>query len=290
MKDKVVLVTGATNGIGEVTALELSRMGAQVIIVGRRQERCQATQERIKRASGIEVDFITADLSALDGMRYTADTVLSRYNRLDVLVNNAGAIYDRRQLSADGYEMTFALNHLSYFVLTKRLLPLFMATAEQYGEARIVNVSSSAHFSAPRVNFNDIQRQKSYSAFGVYAETKLMNILFTYALARQLLGTRVTANVLHPGFVATGFGHNMGGLIAVPLKMMQRFFALSPEKGAQTTIYLASTEEVAGISGQYWDKCKPVASSRVSYDEKAQKQLWELSEQLANKEGTIAKV
>ncbi len=282
MNDKVVIVTGATNGIGEVTAHELARMGAQVVVVGRNKDRCQATIERIRQNAVKIPDYIVADLSTLSGVNDAADTVLERYQRLDVLVNNAGAIFDKRQLSADGYEMTFALNHLSYFVLTRRLLDLLLATANQHGEARIVNVSSGAHFSVSGVRFDDIQREKKYSPFGVYAETKLMNILFTYELARRTANTGVIVNALHPGFVATGFGHNMSGIAATLLKWVQRFFALSPEKGAETNIYLASSPDIVGITGKYWDKCKPVSSSKASYDTSAQSRLWELSEKLAN--------
>lgn len=280
MQDKVVMVTGATNGIGEVTALELARMGAEVIVVSRSQQKCDDTVARIKAETGNQnVHAMAADLSLMAEVRRLAEDFKARFGRLDVLVNNAGAYFSQRQVTQEGNEMTFALNHLNYFLLTHLLLDLLKATAETHGEARIVNVSSGAHRGG-RMNFDDLQRERRYVSFQVYGESKLMNVYFTYELARRLEGTKVTANVLHPGFVRTGFGRNNAGFLPKVLGALQQFFAITPEKGAQTNIYLASSPEVKGMSGLYWQHSKAVASSEASYDEDAAKTLWDISERL----------
>ena len=186
-----------------------------------------------------------------------------------------------RKETVDGYEMTMALNHLSYFLLTNKLLDLLKRTAEKTGDVRIVNVSSGAHTGARKgINFDDFHSRESYSGFGKYSESKLANILFTYELARQLEGANVTTTVLHPGFVATGFGHNNSGLFGLIIKGAQRFLAMSPEKGAETMIYLATSPEVKGITGKYFEKKSESQSSNISHDEAMQKRLWELSEEL----------
>ncbi|MBZ0285865.1 MAG: SDR family oxidoreductase [Anaerolineae bacterium] len=282
MKNKVVMVTGATNGIGTITARELARKGAQVVIVGRSQGRCDQTVADIKAQTGNQqVESIVADLSSLAGIRKTAETFLSRHQQLDVLLNNAGAVFNSREESPDGNEMTLALNHLNYFLLTHLLLDVLKQTAKQAGEARIVNVSSDAHYGAKKgINFDDIQRKHGYSGFGVYSESKLMNVMFTYELARRLEGTGITTTVLHPGFVATGFGHNNNALFRLAIGLVQRVAALTPEQGAETSIYLASSPEVKGVTGQYFEKSKVKKASSVSYDEAAQKRLWQITETL----------
>jgi retinol dehydrogenase-12 len=280
MQGKVVMVTGATNGIGEITALELARMGATVVVVSRNEQKCRATVERIQTETGNEhVTYMQADLSLMADVRQLADTFKSQYERLDVLVNNAGAYFSERKLTSEGNEMTLALNHLNYFLLTHLLLDTLKTTSEQYGEARIINVSSGAHRGGG-MSFNDLQREKGYAGFKVYAESKLMNIYFTYELARRLKNTQVTANVLHPGFVQTGFAHNNDSFLTTLLKGIQKIFAISPEEGAETNIYLASSPDVKGITGKYWEKSKAVSSSKASYDEEAAKILWEKSEAL----------
>jgi NAD(P)-dependent dehydrogenase (short-subunit alcohol dehydrogenase family) len=218
---------------------------------------------------------LLADLSVLAEVRRVAAEFLQKHNRLDVLVNNAGAYFAERRLSADGYELTFALNHLSYFLLTALLLDALKAAAP----ARIVNVSSGAHMLGP-LDFDDLMtKDYGMAGFKAYGRSKLANVMFTYELARRLEGTGVTANALHPGGVNTGFGKNNSGLVKLGMKIFGRF-SLTPEQGAQTTIYLASSPEVAGVSGKYFAKCKAVPSSDASYDQAAQRKLWEISEKL----------
>lgn len=280
MNGKTVIVTGATNGIGEITALELAKQGAEVVVVSRSKSKLENTVSKIKAETGNQdISYIQGDLSSLAEIRKVADEFLQMHNCLDVLVNNAGAFFNDRQESVDGNEMTFALNHLNYFLLTNLLLDVLKQTAEETGDARIVNVSSSAHYGG-KVNFDDIQAKNDYSGFGRYSESKLMNVLFTYELARQLEGTNVSTNALHPGFVNTGFGSNNGGWVSRILGVMQSIIAISPEKGAETNIHLASSLDVKGISGKYWDKKAPKKSSDASHNLEAQKRLWKISEDL----------
>lgn len=274
MDRKVVLVTGATSGLGKVVALALARKGATVVIVGRNSEKTRATVKEIDEQSGHSTaDELVADLSSMAEVRGLANAFRDRYSRLDVLINNAGAIFAQRRSTVDGYERTFALNHLAQFLLTKLLLDLLTASAP----SRIVNVSSRSH-EGGAINFDDLQGARSYGIGGgrAYSQSKLSNIMFTYELARRLAGTGVTANVLHPGTVATTFGEDNGGLMRFGMKIFHRF-AITPEEGADTIIYLASSPEVEGITGQYWEKRRPVRSSPASYDESAQKHLWDVS-------------
>jgi retinol dehydrogenase-12 len=276
MQNKICLVTGATNGIGKVTALELAKMGATVIVVGRNPDKTEAVVNELRAQSGSDrVDKALADLSSLAEVQALAENFKRKYSRLDVLVNNAGAYFGKRQVSADGYEMTFALNHLSYFLLTALLLDVLKASAP----SRIVNVASDAHRTAP-LDFDDLQAEKKFNGLVVYGRSKLANILFTYELAKRLQGTNVTANTLHPGFVATGFGADSGALMRIGIKITARLMGVSVEEGAQTTIYLASSPEVEGVTGKYFQKCKPAQSSAASYDVDARERLWQISEQL----------
>jgi NAD(P)-dependent dehydrogenase (short-subunit alcohol dehydrogenase family) len=272
MQGKTVVITGGTNGIGLVTARELARMGAQVVIVSRSEDKCAKTVEQIKKDTGnTNVEFIAADLSVMANIRQAAYEFKNRHTRLDVLVNNAGAIFFKRQVTSDGFEMTFALNHLSYFLFTHLLLDTLKASAP----SRIVNVASHAHEGA-RINFDDLMGGKKYSGYGAYGSSKLANIMFTYELAEKLAGTRVTANALHPGFVATGFARNNGGIINFGMGLTH-LFARTPQRGAETSIYLASSPEVEDITGKYFTDCKAVESDPVSYDKAAQEKLWEAS-------------
>jgi NAD(P)-dependent dehydrogenase (short-subunit alcohol dehydrogenase family) len=275
MHGKICAVTGATAGIGLVTAQALARQDATLIVIARNAERGAATVGRIQQETGnMAVELMVADLSAQEQVRQLAREIQHRFARLDVLVNNAGALFARRQLSQDGLEMTFALNHLAYFLLTNLLLdPLTAADS-----ARIVNVSSEAHRRA-RLDFADLQGQHRYSGWRAYARSKLANILFTYELARRLAGTGIVANALHPGFVATNFGRNNRSITAAFFRLLQ-LAAISPEEGAQTIIYLASSPAVKGVTGEYFVKQKAVRSSQVSYDRAAAQRLWQVSTEL----------
>ena len=276
MQNKIVLVTGANSGIGKVTALELARQGAQVVMVVRSAERGQKAQADIINASGSDkVDLMLADLSSQADIRRLAQDFKANYERLDVLINNAGAIFMSRQDSVDGIEKTFALNHLGYFLLTDQLLDIIQAT----DSARIVNVASAAHV-GQSLNFDDLQNKSSYSGMRVYGESKLANILFTYALNKRLKGSNVTTNALHPGFVATNFAKNNGFMARIAMGILGPIAGKSPQKGAETSIYLASSPEVANISGKYFVDKKAVSSSPQSYDETSMERLWEASEEL----------
>jgi NAD(P)-dependent dehydrogenase (short-subunit alcohol dehydrogenase family) len=276
MHGKVCLVTGATSGIGGVTAEALARQGATTILVARDPARGAATVQRIRQATGnLRVEMLLADLSVQAEIRRLAHEVQSRYPRLDVLVNNAGALFSRRALSADGIELTWALNHLAYFLLTTLLLDTLKASAT----ARVVNVSSDAHRRA-RLRFDDLQGQQDYGGWRAYAQSKLANVLFTYELARRLDGTGVAANAVHPGFVATNFARQNRSLTALLFRALQQVVALSPEQGAETVIYLATAPEVEGVSGQYFVKRRAVRSSPASYDVQAAQRLWQVSAEM----------
>jgi len=275
MSGKVVLITGATQGIGKESAAALASMGASVVMVGRDRERSEAALADVKaRSRSDSVELLLADLSSMAEVRRLAADFKARHDRLHVLLNNAGAINATRKQSPDGLEMTFAVNHLAYFLLTDLLLPVLKASAP----SRIVNVASDAHRGLS-LDFADLQTEKRYFSFAAYGRSKLANILFTYELARRLEGTGVTANALHPGVIASGFGKNDKGWFALGAKLMAPFL-ITPEKGARTSVYLASSPEVEGVNGQYFKRSKPIKSSRQSYDEAAQKKLWEVTERI----------
>jgi NAD(P)-dependent dehydrogenase (short-subunit alcohol dehydrogenase family) len=272
MQGKICLVTGSTSGIGEVTALELARMGAEVIVVSRNPQKVDSTVQRIKNeTASAKVHGFSADLSLQSEILKLAGQIREQFDQLHVLVNNAGGYFQKRQVTAEGRELTFALNHLNYFLLTQLLLDLIVATPG----ARIVNVSSDAHRGAS-INFDDLEFRKGYIGFRAYSQSKLANVLFTYRLARQLQDTPVTVNALHPGFVNTGFGLNNGGLIKAAMSVLQ-IFGKSQEEGARTSIYLASSPEVAGLTGMYFTDEKPVRSAPISYDKEIQEKLWQVS-------------
>lgn len=276
MDGKICLVTGATSGIGSATALMLAQQGAHLIVAGRSPEKCTATIRQIKQRTGNpDVEFLVADLSAQKEVRRLAQEFKQRYSQLHVLVNNAGALFMRRELSEDGIEMTFALNHLGYFLLTNLLLDTLKASAP----ARVVNVSSDAH-TGTGMDFTNLQ----FSGWRAYQQSKLANILFTYELARRLEGSGVTVNALHPGVVASNFGANNGAMSRA-LRRVADLFSISNEEGAKTSIYLASSPEVDGISGQYFVKKRAVRSSKASYDAAAATKLWQISEEMTGLSG-----
>jgi retinol dehydrogenase-12 len=276
MKGKIVVVTGATDGIGRQTALEIAARGAQVMIVGRNGAKGDSVMRDLRARTGNEdIHFVLADLSTRRGVVHAAQVLNERLERLDVLVNNAGAMFQSRQLSADGIEMTLALNHLGYFHLTSELLGLLKAA----DQGRIVNVASAAHEGA-RLDMDDLQLERRYSGWTAYARSKLANILFTYELARRLQGTRVTANCLHPGFVASAFGNNTGGLFRWLIGMAKRVAAISEVEGARTSVHLATAPDLGLVSGLYFDKSKPAQSSAASHDTAVAAELWARSEVL----------
>ncbi len=275
MTGKTCLVTGATTGIGRVTALELARMGANVVIAGRNPARCAVTAIDIREETrNPSVEYLVADLSSQEQVRRMAEEFKERHQRLDVLVNNAGALFMGRQFSIDGIEMTFALNHLSYFLLTNLLLDVLVASAP----ARVVNVASSAHQDV-RVDLGDIHDPHRYFGFRAYSWSKLCNVLFTYELARRLEGTGVTANALHPGLVATNFLTNNGPFGRF-LNLLLGLRGISVEAGAMTPVHAASSPEMDGVSGKYLVKKQPVRSSKRSYEESKAAAPWELSANL----------
>ncbi len=275
MQGQICLVTGATGGIGLVTARELARKGAHVIMVGRSSERCARAADEIRaRVPTSSIEWLVGDLSSQAEVRRLAEEVRSKAPRLDVLVNNAGGIFLKRQESADGIEMTFALNHLSYFLLTNLLRPLL----EQSAPARVVSVSSDAH-KGVKIEFGDVEGKKRFSGWRAYQQSKLANILFTQELVRRLHGTRVTANSLHPGFVRTNI-FRRGGVVGWVMRRVAGVIALSPDEGAKTSIYLASSPDVAEVTGGYFVKESQVQGSPQSRDAHAALRLWRLSESM----------
>jgi len=275
MSGKVCLVTGATSGIGRVTAYELAKMDATVVAVGRNPQKGAETVTEIKRRSASDkVEFMQADLSSQESIRDLARTFTDKYDQLHVLVNNAGGVFSKRETTVDGLEMTFALDHLAYFLLTALLLPVL----ERSAPARIINVSSGAQ-GMGKIDFDDLQGAKRYRGWRAYSQAKLANVLFTYELARRLQGTGVTANCLHPGFVATGFAQNNSGALQALIKAGQ-VFAISPEKGAETSVFLASSPLVEGFSDKYFANKKEKKSAKQSYDESVARRLWDVSAQL----------
>jgi NAD(P)-dependent dehydrogenase (short-subunit alcohol dehydrogenase family) len=276
MKDKVVVVTGATSGIGEVAADRLAQKGARIVFVARDRERGEATRKHF-RAIAAQSDHTVhyADLTKLADQKRVAKEIADSEPQIDVLINNAGAMFGTRQVTEDGLEKTFALNHMSYFTITNILLDRLKATPG----ARIVSTASDAH-KASKLNFDDLQSEKSYSPFGVYGRSKLMNILFTRELARRLAGTGVTANCLHPGFVGTRFGDESGGLMSWLIKLGKNF-ALTPEQGAETIIYLASSDDTEGKTGGYYDKKQLATPSRAAQSDADAKRLWDISAKIA---------
>ena len=277
MQGKTVVVTGGTSGIGEVAAVNLAGQGARIVLIARDPARADATLAKLRTANPSALHTVhLADLSSLAEMKRVAGEIAAAEPRIDVLVNNAGAVFTARQESVDGLEMTFAVNHMAYFVVTNILLPNLKATPG----ARIVSTASMAH-SSGKIDFDDLQLRKKYSTFHAYGTSKLMNILFNCELARRLEGSGVTANCLHPGGVATRFGSNNSGLMAVIFKVAISIAGISPEKGAQTIIHLASSPDVATISGEYFYKCKVIEPTAAAQDDAAAKRLWDVSAKIA---------
>lgn len=279
MQGKVCIVTGATSGIGKATALGLAQMGATVVMVCRNKVKGEEAQNEIKEISGNDaIDLMLADLSSQESIRQLAENFQQHYKHLDVLINNAGVVNLTRRETSNGYEMMFAVNYLAPFLLTNLLMEQLKTSAP----ARIINVSSDSH-EAGYIKMDDLQSEKQYKFMRSYGQSKLALVLFTYELARRLQGTGVTANCLHPGFVATNIGQNGVGSIGRGItKLIFSILGISPEEGAKTSIYLASSHEIEGITGKYFVKSIPVRSAPISYDETLQRQLWDESAKLVN--------
>lgn len=276
LEGKVFLVTGATEGIGKAAALNFAERGATLVLVGRNREKSERVVAELKAASGNErIELLLGDMSKMAEVRAIADQFRARHDRLDVLVNNAGAVFNDYQLSADGIEMTFALNHMAYFVLTTRLLDLLQKTPG----ARVVSTSSGAHMMG-KIDLATVAKRNGKAGFSAYGDSKLANILFTRELARRLAPSGGTANCIHPGYVRTGFGLNNTGLFVPMAKLMAKLFARTPEKGAETIVWLATSPEAAQYNGEYFYDMKVSRITKRAQDEALAKGLWELSEKL----------
>jgi len=274
VQGKTVVITGATSGIGEVAAIRLAEKGARIVFTARDKARAEDTMTALRRANPkADHALHMADLSRLAEMKRVA-AELAREPQIDVLINNAGALFNKRQETEDGLELTFALNHMAYFVVTNLLLDRLKPGA------RIVSVASNAHRGA-RLDFDDLQSRRGYNGFPVYSKSKLCNILFNRELARRLSGSGITANALHPGFVATRFGDDSGGIVRAVLKVAKPIGAISPEEGAQTIIYLASSPEMVDVSGEYFYQCKTVTPTAEARNDQDAKRLWDISQQIA---------
>lgn len=278
MNGKVCIVTGANAGIGKETALGLAEAGATVVMVCRNPQKGEAVRREIIDKSGNKnVDLLIADLSSQSEIRRLAAEIDDSYERIDVLVNNAGAVLTGRRLTADGLEYTFALNHLGYFLLTNLLLDKIIASAP----ARIVNVSSDASMGAS-LDFDNLQGEKNYSAFGAYSQSKLANVLFSNELARRLAGTAVTSNALHPGVVRTNFGRSTTNFLLGALIRVLGVFMIGPKQGAETSLYLAMSPEVEGVSGNYFANKRAKKPNGIALDTAVAKRLWKVSERLTD--------
>jgi NAD(P)-dependent dehydrogenase (short-subunit alcohol dehydrogenase family) len=274
MTGKTIVVTGASSGVGKATARELALLGAHVVMICRGGPKADATLKELQKAVGDDrVEMLTGDLSSQTSIREIAAKFLETHDRLDVLVNNAGMIFPGREVTFDGLERTFALNHLGYFLLTELLLDVLKRSAP----SRIVNVASEAHRMVKGIDFDDLQAAKAYHPWHVYGQSKLANILFTRELSRRLDGTGVTANSLHPGFVNSGFARDLAGFQKFALNILRPFAMISPQQGARTPVYLASSPQVEGLSGRYYNKRRPASPSPAARDDAAARRLWEVS-------------
>jgi NAD(P)-dependent dehydrogenase (short-subunit alcohol dehydrogenase family) len=277
------MVTGASSGIGRVAATHLASRGAHLVLVCRNRDKGEAVRAEMSAQTGNDrIDLMLADLSSQEQIRAFAAEFLARDLPLHLLLNNAGIMNLSRALTPDGLEETFAVNHLAYFLLTQLLLDRIVASAP----ARIVNVASDAHQNAT-LDFDDLNAEKSYRAMARYGSSKLANILFTRELARRLDGTGVTANCLHPGFVATGIATN-NGLLGRVVMQLARLVARTPEKGAETSVYLCTSDNVAGVSGRYFVDCAPVEPAAAAQSDTDAARLWQVSEELTGSHPTAA--
>jgi NAD(P)-dependent dehydrogenase (short-subunit alcohol dehydrogenase family) len=271
MRGNVCIVTGSNSGIGRETALALAAMDATVVMVVRNRERGEkARVEIIEETGNKATDLMICDVSSADSIRLFADEFKDRYDRLDVLINNAGAVFGKRQTTPDGFERTFAVNHLGAFLLTCELLPVLKSSAP----SRVINVSSGMHKTG-KIDFNDLQSERKYKSMEVYASSKLMVTTITYEWARRLEGAGVTMNVVEPGFVATNLGRNSGSLMSSIMFGLMKPIQVNPRKGAETSVYAASSGEVEGVTGRCFAKLKETTTAEISYDRDVQRRLWD---------------
>jgi NAD(P)-dependent dehydrogenase (short-subunit alcohol dehydrogenase family) len=271
MRDKVCIVTGSNSGIGKETALALANLGAKVVMLVRNKERGKkALSEIIKQTGNQNTALMICDLSSFDSIRRFSKEFTEKYDGLDVLINNAGAVFDKRQITVDGFERTLAVNYLGHFLLTHELLPLLKSSTP----SRIINLSSGLYKSG-KIDLDDLQSERNYNGMRVYASVKLMILMYTYELARRLADTGVTVTAVLPGFVATNLGRNSGSRLSSLMFRLLRPFQISAKQGAETSVYLASSSEVEGVTGKCFSKIQETRTSPTSYDRKLQTLLWD---------------
>ena len=280
MNGRTCLITGATDGIGKEAAIELAKKGCNLILIGRNKEKGEKVVEEIRKVAEnhVDIDYFVADLMLMKEVSRVADEVSRKYPKIDVLLNNVGAYFAFRDVTEEGFERTFALNHLGYFLMTKKLLPL----VEKSDYKRIVNVSSSAHYGID-FEFDNMNGEKNYSGFDVYKRSKLANVMFTYELAKRIEGTGITANCLHPGFVSTNFGKNNNFLWRNVIRVAMWLTAISVKDGAKTSIHLACSDEVKDITGRFFANSQIKKGSSKAKNEEHNRKLWELSEEFVEK-------
>ncbi|MBJ7381607.1 MAG: SDR family oxidoreductase [Acidimicrobiia bacterium] len=286
ISQKTVVITGGNAGIGKESAIAIASMGARVMFTSRDAQRGADALSEVKERSGsTKVELLSLDLASLASIRSFATTVMSATDRIDVLLNNAGLLQTQRSMTVDGFETTFGVNHLGHFLLTDLLGGILTKTAKEFGESRVVAVASNAHkFARNGVNFDDLERRKNYSGMGVYGESKLANILFANELAKRLSGSGVTANSLHPGYVASRFGRDGDtGRLDWAVALGAQLFAISPKKGAATSVFVATDQSTATASGGYYEKSRLKKPTSQALDTDAQKRLWEVSTELVNR-------
>ena len=270
MKDKVCLITGSNSGIGYATTSALAEMDATVVMAVRNRKRGEIARSNIvEKTQNKKLEIMICDVSSKYSISAFVKEFSENYNRLDVLINNAGAVFSKRQTTEDGFERSFAVNYLGPFQLTYKLFPILKSSSP----SRVINVSSGMHKTG-KINFEDLQRNQNYNEMQVYADTKLMVTTITYEWAQRLEGTGVSVNVVEPGFVATNLGRNSGSIISRLSFGLMRFIQVSPEKGAETSVYMASSNEVEGVTGKCYAKLKETTTSKMSYDTATQKRLW----------------
>jgi len=274
MNGRTCLITGATDGIGKETAIGMAKNGYNLILIGRNEEKGKNVSDEIRKiADSIDIDFFTADLILMKEVSRVADEVCQKYDRIDVLINNVGAYFAFRDVTEEGFERTFALNHLGYFLMTKKLLPL----VEKSDYKRIVNVSSSAHYGVS-FEFDNLNGEKKYRGFRAYQKSKLANVMFTYELAKKVKDSGITANCLHPGFVASKFGNNNNFLWRGIISFFKALSAINVKKGAKNSIHLACSDDVKDISGRFFSNCEVKKGSGKAKNEEHNQKLWEISE------------